>query len=149
MVNGDLVQVEHELTVFFRRARASSADIAAQIHPDLDTGGYAFLVALDDLSVARRDGVRAVDVGTALHVHKSTMSRSVAQLEGLGLVERVADPADARARLLRITDRGATALQASRTGRRERMADRLADWNDGDLRALARLLRRLNADLTG
>jgi hypothetical protein len=48
--------VERKLTRLLRRARASSARLAAEVHPDLDAAGYAVLVTVVDLG---QDPVRA------------------------------------------------------------------------------------------
>lgn len=139
--------VERELTRLYRRARASSARIAAEVHPDLDAAAYAVLVAVVDLATSS-EGVHAADVAGLVGLHKSTMSRNLSQLEQLGLIERVPDPADARARLLRLTPRGSTAVERSRLGRRERLTAQLADWSDADVRRLGSLLGRLNDTLS-
>lgn len=136
--------VERELTRLLRRARASSARIAAEVHPDLDAAAYAVLVAVVDLAAASSDGVHAADLAAAVGLHKSTMSRNLAQLEQLGLLERVPDPGDARARLLRLTAVGQESVERSRQGRRQRLADQLGDWSDADVRRLGALLARLN-----
>ena len=80
-------------------------------------------------------------------LHKSTMSRNITVLENLGLLERVPDPSDARARLLRLTPTGRTQVQRSRAGRRQRLADEMAGWSRADLEQLAALLKRLNDQL--
>jgi DNA-binding MarR family transcriptional regulator len=136
--------LERELTRLMRRARAASARIAADVHPDLDAAAYAVLVAIVDLAAASSGGVHAGLVAETVGLHKSTMSRNLGQLERLGLIERVPDPADARARLLRLTPVGEESVERSRRGRRERLAGQLGDWSDADLRRLGSLLGRLN-----
>ena len=85
------------------------------------------------------EGVRAADVGSALGLHKSTTSRNIGELERLGLIERVPDLSDARARLLQLTPSG-PGVTRSRDGRRGRVAERLSRWPQQDVRDLARLL---------
>lgn len=140
--------VERELTRLMRRARASSARIAAEVHPDLDAAAYAVLVAVVDLAASSSEGVHAADLAAAVGLHKSTMSRNLSQLEQLGLLERVPDPADARARLLRLTPVGRESVERSRQGRRQRLADQLGDWSDVDVRRLGALLARLNDSIS-
>ena len=139
--------VERELSRLFRRARASSARLASEVHPDLDAAGYAVLVTVVDLGARQPDGVRASEVAAAVGLHKSTMSRNIADLERLGLVERVPDPTDARARLLRLTDAGSEAVERSRTGRRRRLAAQMEGWSAADVRQLGTLLQRLNDEV--
>jgi DNA-binding MarR family transcriptional regulator len=143
-----LDDVERELTRFLRRARTASQAMAAEVHPDLDAAGYTVLVCVLELSSSMPEGVRAADVGAALNLHKSTTSRNISELERLGLLERVPDLSDARARLLQLTPSGRASVTRSREGRRGRVADLLSLWPRQDVGDLARLLRQLNDDLS-
>lgn len=143
-----LDDMEREITRFLRRARTASQAMAAEVHPDLDAAGYSVLGCVLELTDCMPEGVRAADVGTALGLHKSTTSRNVSELERLGLLERVPDPSDARARLLQLTPSGRASVTRSRDGRRARVAVRLSRWPQQDVRDLARLLRQLNDDLS-
>lgn len=138
-----LGELEVELTRLLRRARSAQQRTAAQVHPDLDSAGYAVLVTVRELSQAS-GGARGGEVSDALGLHKSTTSRNLTTLEALGLVERIADPQDARARQVRLTAEGAEALERSFAGRRERLRTRLESWDQADIATLAGLLRRLN-----
>ena len=133
--------------MLFRSARSMSERIATHIHPDLDAPGYALLVTILELD-SDGQGVRAVDVANRTTLHKSTLSRAIADLERLGLVARVRDPQDARARLVTLTERGRTAVEKSRLGRSKLMLDRLAGWDTDDLSQLATLLRRFSRALS-
>ena len=139
----DLGALEVELSRLLRRARSAQQRTAADVHPDLDSAGYAVLLAVRDLAAAA-GGARAGDISDVLGLHKSTTSRNLTTLEDLGLLERIADPADARARQVRLTVAGAEALERSVSGRRERLRERLASWDAQDVADLARLLRQLN-----
>jgi DNA-binding MarR family transcriptional regulator len=147
-VPAGLDDVEREITRFLRRARTASQAMAAEVHPDLDAAGYSVLVCVLQLSESMPEGVRAADVGAALNLHKSTTSRNVGELERLGLLERVPDLSDARARLLQLTSSGRASVTRSREGRRSRVAQRLSLWPQHDVCELARLLGRLNDDLS-
>ncbi len=142
------LEVEQELARLLRRGRLALSAYAARIHPDIDVSGYTLLLAVRDATTGE-DGkaVRAADLAGRLGLHKSTLSRGLAQLESLGLVERVADPTDARAREVRVSREGARRLQRVRDERRAKLADVLDRWDEGDLRTLVRLLDRLNTDL--
>ena len=143
-----LGDVEREITRFLRRARTASTAMATEVHPDLDAAGYSVLGCVLELSSTMPEGVRAADVGSALGLHKSTTSRNIGELERLGLIERVPDLSDARARLLRLTPSGYESVTRSRAGRRGRVAEKLSRWPQHDVRELARLLGRLNDDLS-
>ena len=56
------------------------------------------------------DGSRLTELAEAARVTKQTAGFLVDQLERAGYVERTADPGDARARLVRITERGAATV---------------------------------------
>jgi DNA-binding MarR family transcriptional regulator len=59
------------------------------------------------------DGSRLTDLAEQAQVTKQTAGALVEALERAGYVERVADPADARARLVRVAPRGAAAIPAA------------------------------------
>jgi DNA-binding MarR family transcriptional regulator len=61
------------------------------------------------------DGTRLSDLADQAQVTKQTAGVLVDALERAGYVERTPDPTDARARLIRITPRGETAVKAAAT----------------------------------
>ncbi|MFD6418370.1 MarR family winged helix-turn-helix transcriptional regulator [Streptomyces sp. NPDC060194] len=137
----EVLALERELTVLLRRARASSAELAREVHPELDSAAYGLLARLDDAGPQR-----ATDLAAYIGVGKATMSRQLRALLDLGLVAREPDPADGRASLLRLTEAGRTRFGAVRTARRARYVHRMAGWPASDVAELARLLHRLNAE---
>jgi DNA-binding MarR family transcriptional regulator len=52
------------------------------------------------------DGSRITDIAKAQDVSKNAVGQLVSELEDLGYVERVSDPADGRAKIVRYTDQG-------------------------------------------
>jgi DNA-binding MarR family transcriptional regulator len=140
-------EVEKELSALFRRSRSASLRLARRVHPEMDAAGYA-LISQIELGTGGGAGVRASDVAQVLGLDKSTVSRGITQLENLGLIERVGDPDDGRARLLRLTATGAERYEAMRTQRQTEFRAILDRWNPTDLSDLARLLSRLNSDLS-
>lgn len=81
----------------------------------LETRVYDALVAAGyDVTVAQSrifqrigpDGTRLTELAESARVTKQTAGFLVDQLEAAGYVRRVPDPTDARARLVRITERG-------------------------------------------
>jgi DNA-binding MarR family transcriptional regulator len=95
----------------------------------METRVFDALVAAgyDDLSVAQGrlfarigpHGTRLTELAEAGRVTKQTAGFLVDQLEKAGYVRRVPDPADARARLVRITPRGAAAVAVARAAEQE------------------------------
>lgn len=133
--------VERELGMMFRRARSIMLSTASQVHPELDAAAYGLLVMIDDAGQ-----LRGMDLVERLFLDKSTVSRQLGRLVELGLVERVADPSDGRARLVQLTTAGRERVHSVRQRRREELLDRFASWPTDDLAELSRLLGRLNAD---
>ncbi|WP_243060893.1 MarR family winged helix-turn-helix transcriptional regulator [Nocardioides sp. SR21] len=89
------------------------------------------------------DGSRLTELAASAQVTKQTAGFLVDQLEAGGYVERVPDPSDARARLIRITDRGHQAVAIARV-----MQDRIeTEWRehlgDRELERLRSILLRL------
>jgi DNA-binding MarR family transcriptional regulator len=79
-------------------------------------------VGFDDLTSAQGrvfarigpDGTRVTDLAESARITKQTAGFLVDQLERAGYVRRVPDPADARARLVRIAARGQAAVSVAR-----------------------------------
>ncbi|MFF5334511.1 MarR family winged helix-turn-helix transcriptional regulator [Streptomyces sp. NPDC013181] len=128
--------IQRELTAFARRARAA----AARLHPELPLVSYTLLAHIDD-----QQGCRATDLAAHYMLDKSTVSRQVAVLAKLGLVERHPDPDDHRIQVLHPTEAGTQALAASQASRRAAYQERLADWTADDLSRFAAYLQRYNA----
>jgi DNA-binding MarR family transcriptional regulator len=133
------VRLEREIALLLRRARAISARLAGELHPDLDGAAYGLLALLQDTGP-----LRASDLVSRLGLDKSTVSRQVSTLVELGLVERAADPVDGRAQVLTPSAEGSARLAAIREVRRARWEADLASWPAEDVATLAELLARLN-----
>lgn len=142
MTDDPLLRVERELGLFMRRARAASASVARSVHPDLDASAYLLLA-----TVERTPGTRASDLAELLGVGRGTMSRQVARLERMGLLDRSADPHDSRSQPLVLTAEGERRLAHARAGRQEYVRAALAAWRPDELAQLADLVARLNDDL--
>lgn len=132
-------RLEREVALLLRRARAISSRLAGELDPALDGSAYAILVLLQDTGP-----LRAGDLVASLGLDKSTVSRQVASLVELGLVDRAPDPVDGRAQVLSPSAEGSARLERIREARRARWAADLADWPADDVAALAELLGRLN-----
>jgi DNA-binding MarR family transcriptional regulator len=138
-VHEAFVRLEREIALLLRRSRAISARLAGELHPDLDGAAYGLLSLLQDTGP-----LRASDLVTRIGLDKSTVSRQVAHLVELGLVDRAADPVDGRAQVLTPSAEGSARLARIRDVRRARWEDDLSDWPASDVATLADLLRRLN-----
>ncbi|WP_455583932.1 MarR family winged helix-turn-helix transcriptional regulator [Kitasatospora aureofaciens] len=94
--------------------------IAREGHPDLrPMHGFVF-------QAIGPQGTTAVELGRRLGVSKQAAGKTVENLEQLGYVERGSDPADARRKVVRLTDRGVDCLVRS-----ARIFDELrAEWSE-------------------
>ncbi|MGW1074467.1 MarR family winged helix-turn-helix transcriptional regulator [Streptomyces sp. NPDC002537] len=128
--------IQRELTAFARRARAT----AARTHPELSLVSFTVLAHVED-----RPGCRATDLAAHYLLDKSTVSRQIATLERLGLVERRVDPDDQRVQVLHLTPAGADTLAQVAASRLAAFHERLADWDEADLARFADYLLRYNA----
>ncbi|WP_314215899.1 MarR family transcriptional regulator [Pseudarthrobacter equi] len=139
-VDSALQNVEHQISLFWRRARAISNQLSREVHPDMEPAAYGLL------SVIRKEGtIRLTDLAINIGVGKPSVSRQIAFLESLGLVSKEADPLDGRAQSIRLTPKGEEKMHEVQDARRQVFRERLGEWPLGDLQELARYMAKLNA----
>lgn len=95
-----------------------------QIHDAVAAAGYDDLTPAMARVAARigEQGSRVTDLAEQARITKQSASALVEQLERAGYVQRIADPADARARLVVLAERGREVQQVAR--RQERAIER-------------------------
>lgn len=108
------------------------------------------LMLLMHLEQSAAGRLRRVDLAERLDLSQSSVTRMVAPMEKVGLVERAADPKDARVGYVVLTRAG---RQLARNGTKTLtdlatavFADR---WSEQELKTLSSLLGRLTASLPG
>lgn len=89
------------------------------------------------------EGMRLTALADAALMTKQSMGYLVDDLESLGYVERVPDPADRRAKVVRLTARGNDVDQTVRAVIRQIEADWAARMGEDDYQRLLQLLRTL------
>jgi DNA-binding MarR family transcriptional regulator len=89
------------------------------------------------------EGSRLTDLASQAGITKQSAGFLVDQLERAGYVDRVPDPADGRARLVRISERGERSVEVSRGI----VAEVEAEWTAHLGRARMAELRRILTDL--
>ncbi|GAB0106077.1 MarR family transcriptional regulator [Nocardia sp. JMUB6875] len=141
---GHIVELERALArVAYLLTRVRRHDQAmVQCGITMDRASVPLLRLLADADEPMRLG----EVATRLDVEAPHVSRQIQRLEKTGYVERVADPDDRRAQLVRPTDSGRRAVEAFRQVMRGWMRDALADWTPEDLKSLAVLNHRMVDD---
>jgi DNA-binding MarR family transcriptional regulator len=132
---GDLVRLFNK-PAFVRRLTAD-ANVAIEV-------GASWALA----RIGRIGPCRLSDVAASLGVDASTITHRVQALERAGYVERVADPADGRASIVRLSAEGVAALERIRAVRREIFEGLVADWTDEERTAFTAMVERLTAALT-
>jgi DNA-binding MarR family transcriptional regulator len=90
-------------------------DISGELQERLADAGYADIRPGHGyvFAVIGPEGARLTELAEGSRITKQAMGELTSDLERLGYLERVPDPTDGRARILRLTDRGA---EAQRTG---------------------------------
>jgi DNA-binding MarR family transcriptional regulator len=110
-------------------------------HPEIRPPHGNVMQFLDDA------GTRVSVLAERAQITKQSMAELVAHLERLGYVERVPDPSDRRAKLVRATTRGKQLYPIAR----DVVAEIEADWTKRlgktKMRQLRELLEELNAGL--
>lgn len=103
-------------------------------------------ITLAQARVAARigpEGSRLTDLAAQAQITKQSAGALVDQLEGNGYVERVPDPADARARLIRFSTKGQAVIRVARSAERAVEAEFLARLGPKRMADLRRCLEDL------
>lgn len=115
--------------------------LAERGHPEVRSSHGNVLQSLDD------DGTRVSLLAERAQVSKQAMAQLIAHLEAHGYVERVADPRDGRAKLVRATDRGRDVYAIAREVVAEVDAQLIERLGEAKLHRLRTLLQELDAAL--
>ena len=114
---------------------------APRLHPAVDATAYPLLFTL--LAEPRRVSVLA----EVIHSDISTVSRQVSTLVGHGLLEKISDPEDGRAQLVRLSDEGHALLSAIQQQRNEWFRELMDDWTPDQASDFAAHLERFGSAL--
>lgn len=89
------------------------------------------------------DGTRVSDLADQARITKQSAASLVEQLETAGYVERVPDPSDGRARLVRLTERATPVVRAADAEVRQVLTEWAHHVGEERLRQMHRTLRDL------
>jgi DNA-binding MarR family transcriptional regulator len=108
--------------------------------------GFSDFVLLRTLAAAPDGRMRRSDLADALGVTTSAVARQLGPLERIGVVDREANPRDARLALVVLTDAGAR-VASEATAVAEERAQSVVDgtWNEAELAQLVELLARVRS----
>ncbi|MFH8249142.1 MarR family winged helix-turn-helix transcriptional regulator [Microbacterium sp. B2969] len=129
-----------ELITQFRRVITENAH---RVNPGMLPGAYKVFT-----TIVRRESITISALAEQLLMDKGQISRTVRELEQLGLVARTPDPTDGRSSLLSPTPEGLERLDAARHPRESGLADALDGWNVEDIERLTQLLHALTNGTT-
>lgn len=136
------VELGDALVHLLRIMERTGAQLSARRQDGLEKASFTALVRLV------HDGPqRSRDLAESVLSDPSTISRHVAHLVSLGLVERQPDPADGRATVLAATEAGVRLAAELRQRRNATIAAVVDDWPPADRGHLAALLSRFTGDL--
>lgn len=132
--------LEAEFGELISRTRRVMVENANRVSPGMLPGAYKVLTTIE-----RCEQVTASMLAERMLIDKSQISRTLRELEGLGLVERTADPSDRRSAVLRLTPLGVQRLAASREPQEGLLLRTLEEWSLADIDSLTRLLHALSS----
>ncbi len=135
----DLIQ---SLSLVVRRGKYIARRAICMVDPRLDPSSFPLLAF-----VSRCPGATLSDIADAQGVSKGTMSRQIARLEELRLLERSSDPLDSRSIRLHLTEAAQELVSQVRAEQTRVVQDVLADWDESDVAVLSGLLGRFAATL--
>ena len=132
--------LEAEFGELISRMRRVLADNAQRVSPGMLPGAYKVFT-----TIVRRESVTLSSLADSLMADKGQISRTVRELEELGLITRTPDPADGRSSLLSPTPEGLERLAAARAPQESVLLNTLEEWSVDEIRGLTRLLHALTA----
>ena len=132
--------LEAEFGELINRFRRIILENANRVSPGMLPGAYKVFT-----TIVRREQVTLSALAEQLMADKGQISRTVRELEQLGLVQRTRDPDDGRSSLLSPTPEGLERLAAARAPQESTLVDAVEDWPVDDIRNLTRLLHALTA----
>lgn len=125
-----------ELVTQFRKQIQA---VAQRVSPGMLPGAYKMLTTIET-----RGPLTLSSLSECLVADKGLASRTVRDLEKLGLIERTPDPNDGRSSLLSLTAHGGERLSSARGPAYSRMQVVMKDWPLGDIQQLTSLLHALS-----
>ena len=135
--------LEAEFGELINRFRKIITENANRVSPGMLPGAYKVFT-----TIVRREGITLSALAESLMSDKGQISRTVRELEHLGLIQRTPDPDDGRSSLLSPTAFGLERLAEARAPQESLLVDALQEWPVDDILNLTRLLHALTAGET-
>lgn len=110
MVDPTAVKERSDGRVFFSQLiRRPYEALLMKVHDELAAAGFADSYPSWGSNIfhyLREGGLRLTELAERAHTSKQAMGYTINRLEAAGYLERVPDPADGRAKIIRLTQRG-------------------------------------------
>lgn len=135
--------LEAEFGELINRMRRILTENADRVSPGMLPGAYKVFT-----TIARRGSVSQSTLADVLIVDKGQLSRTVRELEQLGLIQRAPDPEDGRASILSPTEHGLERLAAARAPQEDSLVTALEGWPIDEIHSLTQLLHALQTGIT-
>jgi DNA-binding MarR family transcriptional regulator len=135
--------LESEFGELIARFRRLITEAAHRVSPGMLPGAYKVFT-----TIIRREHTTMSALAEMLMMDKGQLSRTVRELEQLGLVTRVPDPKDGRSSILSPTPEGLARLEAARVPQQDGLSHALAGWHVDDIHELTRLMHALLSEQT-
>jgi DNA-binding MarR family transcriptional regulator len=129
-----------ELINQYRRVLTASAE---RLSPGMLPGAYKVFT-----TIVRKESVTVSALAESMLMDKGQLSRTVRELEHLGLVHRTPDPEDGRSSILSPTEDGLARLAAARHPDQKSLLTTLEEWPIDEIGNLTRLLHALSTGTT-
>ena len=100
---------KEEHVIFSQLLRRPYEALLMRLHAGLAAAGYADTYpswGTNLFHYLREGGLRLTELAERTHTTKQALRYTINQLEAAGYVERVPDPTDGRAKIIRLTERG-------------------------------------------
>jgi DNA-binding MarR family transcriptional regulator len=143
-MNKEVRQLHHtlvDLVGLMNRPQRDSA-LLQKAGVSLDRALFPLLIVIE-----RKGPIGVVEMADLVGRDYTTVSRQVAKLDGLGLINRHPSKTDNRVREVVIAAKGKEMTRAIDAARETLATILFAKWSKRDLRDLARLMRRFADDL--
>jgi Transcriptional regulators len=123
--------------VIFMNQPQRDEELVREAGVSLDRALFPLLVGIE-----RRGPIGIVDLAAGVGRDYTTVSRQVAKLESLGLVERRQSPADRRVNEAIVTPKGKAMTEKLDAAREKLARDIFTTWDPRDVDELVRLMRK-------
>jgi DNA-binding MarR family transcriptional regulator len=132
--------LEAEFSALITQVRRIVSENAERVSPGLLPAAYKVFT-----TIVRLERVTQSALAETLVADKGQISRTVKELEDLGLIGREPDQTDRRSSILFPTPFGLERLAAARAPQESSLLEALEEWSVDDIRTLTRLLHALTA----